>query len=104
MAVTDGRSDAASAPAQHAVVAAVISGFTADGIETMLENDITPEAWGTDQASLTNTNGVFVGRHSLAGHKQVRELRVALVLIAAPRTYVRREPPPRSPLPQRPRR
>lgn len=57
-----------------------VSGFTADGIEAMLKEQVTPEQWGTEAASMTNTKGLFVVRHSAAGHAKVRELLVALGL------------------------
>jgi len=71
-----------------------VSGFTAEGIEALLKENVTPELWGTDAASITVTNGVFVVRHSVAGHAQVRDLLVALGLIAPPRRIVVREAPP----------
>ena len=73
-----------------------VSGFTAEGIEALLKENVTPELWGTDAASVTVSNGVFVVRHSVAGHAQVRELLVELALIAPPRRIIVREtaPPP----------
>ncbi len=50
-----------------------VSGFTADGIERLITENVTPELWGT-RATLTNSNGLFLIRHTAAGHRQVREL------------------------------
>src|SRR5262245_33678974 len=68
---------------------ATVSGFTADGIEALLEDGVTPELWGTEVASLTNNGGLFVVRHTPAGHREIQALLVRLGLILPPRLLVR---------------
>lgn len=85
----DGNDDRPLFPAEEESTTTV-SGYTAEDIEALLRGNVTPEAWTDGAASLTNTNGLFVVRHSPAGHREVRELLQALGLLPAPRVRVAR--------------
>lgn len=69
-----------------------VSGFTAEGLERLIRENVTPEAWG-DVASLTSHGGLFTIRHTEAGHRAVRRLLDELGVLPVPRTLVL----PRSP-------
>lgn len=69
---------------------ATVSGFTADGIETLLRENVTPEAWGEGGVKLTNDNGLFLVRHTPQGQREVRALLVELGLVPPPPVWVRR--------------
>jgi hypothetical protein len=62
-----------------------VSGFTAEGIETLIREHVTPEQWGNDGVSISNDNGLFVVRHSLSGHRELRRLLDTLGLLPLPR-------------------
>jgi hypothetical protein len=61
-----------------------VSGFTADFIERLIKEDVTPEAWGNDGISLTNQNGLFLVRHTPQGQREVARLLDQLGLVPLP--------------------
>lgn len=78
-----------------------VSGYTAEGIEEIIKTTVTPELWGGDSISLSNTNGLLLIRHTAAGQQQIRELFYELGLMSPPRLLLPKTPSPK-PL-QRPR-
>jgi hypothetical protein len=65
-----------------------VSGFTAEGVETLLKENVTPDQWGSGQASLTNSQGLFIVRQTPAGHRQIRLLLDRLGLLPLPRVVL----------------
>ncbi|HEX6813636.1 MAG TPA: hypothetical protein VF384_18600 [Planctomycetota bacterium] len=61
-----------------------VSGFTADLIERLIKENVTPEAWGTDTVSLTNQNGLFLVRQTPQGHREITRLLTQLGLLPLP--------------------
>jgi hypothetical protein len=84
-------------PEEEAESTTTVSGFTADAIENLIKEQVTPEQWGSEGVSLTNDSGLFVVRHTLRGHRELRELLDALGLVPLPRTIQVPGPPPRRP-------
>lgn len=62
-----------------------VSGFTAELIEKLIKENVTPEAWATDGVSLTNQNGLLLVRHTLQGHREIARLLDRLGLVPLPR-------------------
>jgi hypothetical protein len=62
-----------------------VSGYTAEMLETLIKENVAPESWTGGNASLTNTNGLFVVRQTPAGHAALRRLFDELGLIPLPR-------------------
>jgi len=67
-----------------------LCGFTADALEDALRQHVTPDAWGADQVTLTNANGMFLIRHTPEGHAEVQKLLVTLGVVPPPLRIVRR--------------
>ena len=67
-----------------------VSGFTADFIERLIKEDVTPEAWGNDGISLTNQNGLFLVRQTPQGHREIARLLDQLGLLPLPVRRCRR--------------
>jgi len=67
-----------------------ISGFTADGVETLLRETVRPESWDLDGVKLINQNGLFLIRHTPQGHQDIEYTLVKLGLKAPSRRMVRR--------------
>lgn len=61
-----------------------VSGFTAETIETLLREGVTPEQWDAGGVSLSNANGLFLIRHTLHGHREIRVLLDRLGLVPLP--------------------
>ena len=61
-----------------------VSGFTAELIERLIKENVTPEAWATDTISLTNHNGLFLVRHTPQGHREIARLLDQLGLVPLP--------------------
>ena len=61
-----------------------VSGFTAELIERLIKEDVTPEAWGNEGVSLTNHNGLLLVRHTLQGHREIARLLDQLGLVPLP--------------------
>ena len=61
-----------------------VSGFTAELIERLIKENVTPEAWATDTVSLTNQNGLFLVRHTPQGHREIARLLDQLGLVPLP--------------------
>jgi len=64
-------------------------GFTADQLEDALRSHVTPDAWD-DKATLTQARGLFMIKHTPAGHRQVQKLLAQLGAISPPRRIVLR--------------
>jgi hypothetical protein len=62
-----------------------VSGFTAEGIESLIRAHVTPEQWDQDGVSLSNDNGLLVVRHTLRGHRELQQLLDTLGLLPLPR-------------------
>lgn len=76
-----------------------VSGLTADGVETMIKENVTPDLFASGAVSLTNSNGMFLARLTPQGHVELRKLLIELGLVMPPRVVVlRREPPPLPPV------
>ncbi|HZN37681.1 MAG TPA: hypothetical protein VFD82_02700 [Planctomycetota bacterium] len=61
-----------------------VSGFTAELIERLIKENVTPEAWATDSVSLTNHNGLFLVRQTPQGHREIARLLDQLGLVPLP--------------------
>jgi hypothetical protein len=61
-----------------------VSGFTAELIERLIKENVTPEAWATDTVSLTNHDGLFLVRHTPQGHREIARLLDQLGLMPLP--------------------
>jgi hypothetical protein len=82
-----------------------VSGFTADGIETLIKAHVTPELWAGDTVSLHQANGLFFVRQTVAGHRELRQFVADLGLVSDPRAIEREPAPPAmKPLRRRPGR
>lgn len=82
------------------VSGSTISGFTAEGLEQLIRENVTPEAWG-EKATLTNHDGLFLVRHDDAGHRAVRVLLHELGVLELPLPAPRPRPPARTAPPGR---
>lgn len=69
-----------------------VSGFTAENVEEMLRAHVTPEAWDSDGVSMSNADGLFLIRHTLEGHRQIRDILVRMGVLTQQRVIVRRAP------------
>jgi len=67
-----------------------VSGFTAEGVEELIKQHVTPELWGTAAVSLTNNRGMLVVRHSVQGHREIQRLLRMLGLLPEPLLLRRR--------------
>ena len=61
-----------------------VSGLTAELIERLIKENVTPEVWATDTVSLTNQNGLFLVRHTPQGHREIARLLDQLGLVPLP--------------------
>lgn len=71
-----------------------VSGFTAELIEQLLKENVTPDLWAGDTVSLVNQNGLFLVRHTPQGHAEIARLLDELGLVPLPRVRAVRPPPP----------
>ncbi len=62
-----------------------VSGFTAELVERLIKENVTPEAWATDAVSLMNQNGLLLVRHTPQGHREIAHLLDELGLVPLPR-------------------
>lgn len=60
------------------------SGFTAEWLEDFLREHVTPDDWGENGVSLADANGVLVIRHTLQGHRKVRDTLRRLGVLPGP--------------------
>lgn len=67
-----------------------VSGFTADGIETLLLETVRPESWALDGVKLSNHNGLFLIRQTPQGHDEIELTLVKLGLMSPGRRLARR--------------
>ena len=59
-----------------------VSGLTAEGIETLLQESVRPASWAIEGVSLTNQNGLFLIRQTPQVQREIRALFVRLGLVA----------------------
>ena len=78
------------------------SGFTIEWLEDFLREHVTPDDWGVNGVSVADANGVLVIRHTLQGHRKVRDTLRRLGVLPGPTLLIRR--PLRLPPPTRSRR
>lgn len=67
-----------------------ISGFTPDGIESLLRETVRPESWGLDGIKLINQNGMFLIRQTPQAHDEIEFTLVKLGLKSPSRHLLRR--------------
>lgn len=61
-----------------------VSGFTAELVERLIKENVTPDAWATDGVSLTNQKGLLLVRHTPQGHREIARLLDDLGLVPLP--------------------
>ena len=75
-----------------------VSGFTADGVETLLRETVRPDSWADERVSMSNQHGLFLIRQTPAAHREIRALLTKVGLRAPVRTVAIA---PKKPVPQR---
>jgi len=80
-----------------------ISGFTADGIEELVQSSVQPDSWSSDDVRLINQDGLFLIRQTPAAHAEIEKLLIQAGLWApvTPRRVVRRPAAERRPAERR---
>lgn len=67
-----------------------VSGFTAEGIETLLRENVRPDTWDSERVSLVNQDGLFLIRQTPQAHRDIAILLSRIGLISAPRVITAR--------------
>ena len=65
---------------EEAVSETTLSGFTADGIESLLRETVRPESWAAKRVSMSNHRGLFLIRQTPQVHREIETLLVRMGL------------------------
>ena len=76
-----------------------VSGFTAEGVESLLVENVRPESWAREGAGITNLDGLFLIRQTPQVHREIEAMLVRVGLVAPPRVV--RVVPARRPIRRR---
>jgi hypothetical protein len=67
---------------EEVVTDQTVSGFTAEGVEALLVENVQPDSWAREGVSMTNLDGLFLIRQTPRVHREIETMLVRVGLVA----------------------